>query len=487
MTRIEERLDLALTLKDEKIQSISDRSENIYKLFQLVGVFAAVALFFFSIRDIVFRWREGQRQRSIDDIVKETMNLQKSATQQQLQFGELHLTEAKTNLRQQGEGLQNVNQVIEVVRQTLAFRLEQEEKVAKTIGEIERMKTERDRAKKQKFAHAVAILDHLNKMSRMQFASLTDEQYKRGIRLQGLVNELEEFLVDQDFEVAGRLLYTCGVIAYYDNDVIEAKAYLDRAAQCRAPDHEGELGTNPNYRKRFGFTHYFRALIYKNWGDLSEAQHEIEQGVKLLEEAGEFLTPVTKAEVLSYIVGDEDRCQAELQSLLRRTDDLEAALKNKGESLDANQARLRNRMLVLSGNTHFVRKNGLGEALVQYTKAIGFNSNDYYALTSAAQCERALGDEHAAASHFRECLDAIERSGDIRRKRERITRAVIAVTAANAAKGCGDEVRREQWTREARELLSGNLAVDGMSPKFFSPSTKRLIGAAELLKELDSQ
>ncbi len=487
--RLEERVNLALALKDERIDSINERSENVYKILQLVGVLAAAGLLFFSIRDMVLRWREGQRQRSIDEIVKDTMTLQKSAVQQQVQFGELHLAEARTNLRQQVEAVQNVNEVIEVVRSTLAFRLEQEEKVATTLAEIERIKAERDRAKRQKLAHALGILDHFKRMSRMQFAALTDEQYKRGLRLETLVNDLDEFLADQDFQVAGNLLYTCGVIAYYDNDVIESKTYLDRAAQSRAPDHEGELSTNQEYRSRFAFTHYFRALVQKNWGDLADAQHEIEQSARLLEHrAGEFLTPVTKAEILSYIVGDEEHCRTLLESLLLRMDELEAELKKDGKALDGNQKRLRNRMLVLCGNSYFVRPNGsgFGDALAQYKKALGFDPGDYYALASAGQCELALRDEASAKAHFLECLESIERSGDIGRKRERITRAVIATVAARAARACADDARREQYTREARELLGGNLAVDGMSPKFFSPSTKRLVGAAELLKELDT-
>ncbi|MGH8549072.1 MAG: hypothetical protein ACRERU_10840, partial [Methylococcales bacterium] len=439
LIRLEERLNLALALKDERIESINQRSENVYKILQLVGGIAAVALLFFSIRDVVLRWREGQRQRSIDEIVKETMTLQKSAVQQQVQFGDLHLTEAKTNMRQQVEGIQKVNEVIEVVRSTLAFRLEQEEKVGTTLAEIERIKAERDRTKKQKLAHALGILENFKRMSRMQFAALTNEQFKRGFRLQGLTNDLEEFLADQDFQVAGTLLYTCGVIAYYDNDIIESKTYLDRAAQCRAHDHDGELGTNQEYRNRFAFTHYFRALIQKNWGDLAEAQHEIEQSARLLEHrTGEFLTPATQAEILSYIVGDEERCRILLDGLLRRMDDLEAELKKDGKDLDANQMRLRNRMVVLCGNTYFVRPNGLNEALTQYHRALGFDSRDYYALASAAQCEQVIGDESSAATHFRECLESIERSGDVHRKRERSTRALVATIAAKAAKACGD-------------------------------------------------
>ncbi|HEY4678799.1 MAG TPA: hypothetical protein VIJ01_16655, partial [Candidatus Angelobacter sp.] len=285
-------------------------------------------------------------------------------------------------------------------------------------------------------------------------------------------------------ELAGTFLYTCGVLAYYDNNVIEALAYFDRSAQYRAQDHDVELTTNEAYRMWFAFVHYFRALIQKNWGELSEALHEIEQSAKLLEtRIGEFLTPVTKAEILSYIIGDERRCRAELQGLLNRITELENAAVNQGKKLDANQTRLRTRMLVLLGNTYFVA-NEFSDALNQFKLALQFSPNDYYALASAAQCYKKLGDG-PSAEHFKRCLDLIERSGDFRRKRETIVRAVIAALAAHAAHGCSDHLRYEQYAREARDLLSGDLAVDGLLPKFFSPATKRLVSAGELLTEVE--
>jgi len=70
-----------------------------------------------------------------------------------------------------------------------------------------------------------------------------------------------------------------------------------------------------------------------------------------------------------------------------------------------------------------------------------------------------------------------KRSADWQRKRERMTRALIVVLAARAAKGCGDQARFDQYARAAREILSGDLTVDGLSPKFFSPTTKRLVSA----------
>lgn len=485
VARLEERTESALALTNQRMQTVNERSEISTRILYLASILGGFMILFFSIRDWYLRSSETQRQRSIDEIVKETMKLQKEATSMQLQFGKLQLSEAETGLRQQGEGLQKVNQVIEVVNRTLAFRLQQEEKFAKTIEEIERMKVEQHEKKKQKLAQAIAINDHFKRMSRMEYASLTDEQYRRGLRLQRLVNESEELLGEEHYLVVGSLLYDCGVIAYYDNDVVEAKAYLDRAAACRAPDHDAQIEANEGYRRRFSFVHFFRALIQKNWGDLAEARREIDLSMSYETREGEFLTPVTRAEILSYLPIDEEPCMKELSGLLSRMRAVEADLRNKGLELDANQQKLRNRMLMLSGNIHFIRKE-LGPALAQYEEAIRLHAGDYYALGSAGQCLSELGDAGRARVRFQECLAAIERSGDFRRKREHITRAVIAVTAVQAAKGSADPKAREQWARDARDLLSGNLNVDGLSPKFFSPATKRQASAEELLRQLDA-
>jgi tetratricopeptide (TPR) repeat protein len=411
------------------------------------------------------------------------MTLQNKALGQQVSLGAMQVKAAEAKPDQFGP-VQNVSGVIEAVQQTLAFRLEQEKEVGNAIKEIKEIKSERERTKKSKVDTALSIRDQFKKVSRLQFTALTPEQHKRAVKLVELVADLGDAIREQPFDVAGGLLYTCGVISYYDDDIIESRLLLDQAAQARAADHEAELRTNEDYRIRFAFIHYFRALIHKNWGELPDALYEIEQSAKLLEHRqGEFLTPVTKAEILSYGVGEEQRCRSELSKLLSRLHDLEVSLTSQGQTLDANQIRLRNRILLLFGNTHFVLGDFVG-GLERYSQAVAANPNDYYALASIAQCQQAQGDS-AATDSFTRCLNAIERSGDFGRKRERSTRAVIAVIAAIAARSCGDQVRYEKYANEARDMLSGNLDVDRLSPRFFSPATKRLVGAKELLSQVE--
>jgi tetratricopeptide (TPR) repeat protein len=139
-------------------------------------------------------------------------------------------------------------------------------------------------------------------------------------------------------------------------------------------------------------------------------------------------------------------------------------------------------MLVYVGNSFFVQGK-FAEAVEPYARAFALSPGDYYALSSLGQCYKELRDVRAKET-FRDGLSAIEHGGDFRRKRELTTRAVIAAIATLCATECGDGPAAEQWVREGGDLLAGDLIIDGLKPRYFSPRTKRLVSSAELLGEL---
>src|SRR5260221_9220985 len=51
LARLEERVNLALALKDERIAGLNERLESIYKLLQLASVLFAIGLGVIAIRD----------------------------------------------------------------------------------------------------------------------------------------------------------------------------------------------------------------------------------------------------------------------------------------------------------------------------------------------------------------------------------------------------------------------------------------------------
>jgi hypothetical protein len=68
--------------------------------------------------------------------------------------------------------------------------------------------------------------------------------------------------------------------------------------------------------------------------------------------------------------------------------------------------------------------------------------------------------------------------------RENYTRGNSCFGSSRCAQ-LGNNERADYWANEAREFLRGDLSVDGLTPKFFSLSTKRLVSSEELLREVE--
>jgi tetratricopeptide (TPR) repeat protein len=482
---VEERLNVALAVKDERIETATAHLNELYMVFEIFGVIAGFGLVVLTVRDVRLRAQESARQQSIDDIVKDMMRLQRVAAEQQIRLSEARVPRAGDNVEQEFRGMQEINEVISVVRSTLDFRLQQEAKVAETLAEVHKSRRERDETRKHKLDQIIAINQNFKSMSRMQFSALGLEQQKRGLRLVSLANDLD-LSTSQDLGLdVGAVFLSCGAIMYYDNDVVEAKSFLARAAESRLPDHIGSLETNQDYRKRFALIHYFTCLVEKNWGELNRAFAEIEESVKFFNRTPtEFLSPATKAEILSYMGGQEMTCRAELTALRDRVNDLEKSLQANGQALNSNQLRLRSRIVLLLGNVACMQRDWQ-EAVALYAEVNKADPENYYALGASALVLSQLNDPTAAAM-ARRCVEAFEKAGDFRRKREITTKAVLAAMVVGAARICGDEAKVQLYRREAKELLSASLDVDGMSPRFFSPATRRLVSQFELLNEINS-
>src|ERR1051325_3039387 len=99
VAKLESRTEPALALLNERIQLINERSQLSTEILKYASIIGGLLILFYTIRDGMLRSRESQRQRGIDEVVKEMMKLQ-------LQFGQLQVGEAGASLTHQGAGLQ---------------------------------------------------------------------------------------------------------------------------------------------------------------------------------------------------------------------------------------------------------------------------------------------------------------------------------------------------------------------------------------------
>src|SRR5438477_12348472 len=133
LAALEERMNTTVALKQEEIDALKDRLDFVYKFAGFVGALGALLILVLTVQDMIQRFREGKRQQGIDVLVTDLMTLQNAAISQQNRLGALQVGAAEKDPAKHLEGVHNVNQVIETVQKTLAFRLEQEEKVGKAL------------------------------------------------------------------------------------------------------------------------------------------------------------------------------------------------------------------------------------------------------------------------------------------------------------------------------------------------------------------
>lgn len=134
--------------------------------------------------------------------------------------------------------------------------------------------------------------------------------------------------------------------------------------------------------------------------------------------------------------------------------------RGNGKELDPNQKRLRNRRcwffwatpILSTAITHELWKN-ISE-LSHFVPRTTMPTESWLSVWNVLRTR-------VRREYWERCLNAIEKSGDFIHKRQRITRAGIAVLAARAARSCGNNERADYWANEAREFLRGDLSVDG--------------------------
>jgi hypothetical protein len=189
-----------------------------------------------------------------------------------------------------------------------------------------------------------------------------------------------------------------------------------------------------------------------------------EASVLLKDKAGEYLVPITLAEVKSYI-------EADRREALRALNGHIASLEATGTKMDRNQGRLLVRAYILKGNLE------KGETSTSaYAKALEHDREHPYAKLSLALM---TNDESERKRLFKEGLDLLERTKALT-KPEITTRGTAIAWTIIAAREIGESVRAADHLRVLQSLESEALSTGGRVPLFFSPIAKRLVTFDEL-------
>jgi len=448
---------------------------------------------FYEKRAIEVERRQNETHASALEVSKAAAARDSSFGQQQLQLGENVLSRSGDMLGRQIDGIEKLGGVIELVKKTFEMQLTRVgdvEKLLQRLGETDEVVASFTKHFREQYRHVRELMFTFRHHSRVDWTRLTDHEVAVASRaltvFETIPNSVLNSLLKEDggknrFELA-QVYQLLGVGAFYTNDVDAAARYLELGLEIYGTDDAPAESLFPQ-----AFCSHFLGLVEKNWchvdrpleANLAAARKHFEEAARRQRtREGEFLTPVTLAEVLSYSEQTWADARTLLQDILDRFD----RVKSK-QVLDENQQMLLGRTLLLMGNLDFAATHH-EEALLWYTKAHEHNGRNPYAILSMAQATDQTQPE-VRIERFRSGLSSLENSGALT-KRENTARLLAVAWATIAASEIADESMQRKYTREMELATAFVRPVGGRAPLFFCPVTKKLVGFEQLRAALSA-
>src|ERR1700730_2668814 len=292
---------------------------------------------------------------------------------------------------------------------------------------------------RDQYKHVRDFILTFRNLSRMDWTRLTSQEGAAATRALTTFETIPQSVLDailteenekNRYELAD-IYQLLGVSAFYTNDIDAAVKCLQRALQIY-----GIEDAPAEHLFQQAFCSHFLGLAEKNWwnrdrpqeANLASARRHLEDATRRLEmKDGEFLTPLTLAEILSYSAQSRDAARKNLDSIVSRLTKLKEAIK-----LDENQHALLGRALLLRGNVDYVDRD-LAQALSWYHQAHEHSRENAYALLSMAQATSA-GESAARVRLFQQGLQLLEDPSGALNKRETSVRVSALAWAVIAAR-----------------------------------------------------
>jgi tetratricopeptide (TPR) repeat protein len=380
-----------------------------------------------------------------------------------------------------------VNGMFEAIENILKFKVQEAQSVQDRLDEFKKWQEEREAEEKQDLREIQQMAEGL-RLSRYQYASPSIEtsarfdayltQYDRvGDRvLRRLTGATKNPTENPQF---GEIFLRRGTLAYYANSFVKAREAL---ATARAFYSAVREDSHLDLRRPCSFVFYYLALIEKNHGSLGKAFDYIEEAWKIHGKGldREFLTPVTRAEILLYLDNIKGAREC-VNEMLDRVKNLTA----KGQILPPYEAVFIARGHMLLGNSYYVVKDWQ-QALDEYKQALAAapEDGDYYAQYSIAQTLDKLGQSMEARQATAKAYEMLIQSEHLKTKKALDTRILLNMLAFRCSLGTNPS-QAEGYRALVRELWRNITRVDGLEMRLFSLEKKKQIDKDEFLAELE--
>jgi tetratricopeptide (TPR) repeat protein len=397
---------------------------------------------------------------------------------QQQQLGNQILARSDEMLARQIESISKLGGVIDLVKKTFDMQLNEHKDIETITTAVAGFKQHFQ----GQYEDACTAILSLKNLSRMQWTSLTDHELAltAGARrdFRSIPESMFAELTKKDRYQFAQVCQLLGVSAFYSNDINAAERLLHRAQLVYK-----ENASRPEDLFPRAFCAHYCGLIEKNWlkegraleANLAEAKRYLEEASQILSDVpGEFLTPITYCEVLSYVEQNRAATAERLKDQIARLTILQ-----ESKGLNSNQVALLGRVHLLLGNLHHHAKEYTA-AIEEFKLADSITSRNYYAWCSIgfALKESGHGDP---APWFIKALEEMTRPG-AKPKREISSAMLHLAWGMIAAHLTQNEELKSKFQSDLVTIEAESRRVGGREPLFFSPLTKNLC-TFEILKQ----
>lgn len=382
-------------------------------------------------------------------------------------------------LDEQLANVSKLGEVINLVKNVFTFQLDKETKqqeLLKNLDSLQRTVAELTKGFERQYEEACESILKLEKVKAMNWSGLSPEDLSTAARARNIYDALLEVIKKSQEQKNpyrhARMLQLMGITAYYANDIESAFRFLTESDET----YKRNPGSSEHAIPR-AYTKHFLGVAAKSWHHteaafLGEAlKYLIDAYETFKADEGQFLTPVTLAEVYSYLDTEQSKASEMLINLQQR---LEAKPK-----LDPNQNALLVRCYLLLGNIA-IRAGRLEDARRFYGQAKSKDPQNPFAELSLLHSSE---KSSRSPENWKHGLELLERSQALA-KRETTTRMTVLVWACVSAYKAGEHLRQQEYQKDFDNMSKGVRDDSDRKPFSFSPLSKKLVKFKELQAEL---
>lgn len=438
---------------------------------------------FYEERALAFASLQEKATTNAIDIAGRTDARQQEIAAQQLDSGKKFLLHTDEMLNEQLANVVKLRDVIDLVSKVFTFQLQKEEKQQEVLTSLTALQQDfkaLTTGYAQQYEEASNATMKLAGVRAMNWSRLSPEDLITAARARVIYDNLFAAVKKQAEDKSpfqhAHMLQLMGTTAYYSNDIDSAFRFW-RQSDDTYERHRNEAGYSDN-TKAHAYTRHFLGVAAKSWQSkgstfLEEAKRHLDNAYQKFErDSSQFLTPVTLAEVYSYVEADQTKAQEMLAILTQRLERLEQAKK-----MDDNQSALLVHSYLILGNLA-TTNNDISSAKSFYARAKDRDIQNPFAELSLLRA-----NDQATVDDWKRGLELLERSRALA-KTETTTKMTVLVWACVAAFKAGETQKYQEFQREFEAMGKSLREESDRIPYAFSPLSKKLVVFKELQAEL---